>query len=68
VVSGGRGQLPEVAGLLLLAEQHHRCADLGSPLLVVANSRPVIRPIEITGFNELLTIVPTIHETQTTTT
>jgi anti-anti-sigma factor len=49
-------------GLSLLVEHHWRCAELGSPLRVVAPQRGVRRLIEITGLDELLTVVPTLRE------
>jgi anti-sigma B factor antagonist len=48
-------------GLSLLVEHHERCAESGSRLVVVATDRAVLRPMQITGLDELLTIVPTVQ-------
>ncbi|MEV6609766.1 STAS domain-containing protein [Kutzneria sp. NPDC051319] len=48
-------------GLSLLVEHHERCAERGSRLIVVATDRAVLRPMQITGLTELLTVVPTVQ-------
>ncbi|MFC0437691.1 STAS domain-containing protein [Kutzneria buriramensis] len=48
-------------GLSLLAEHHDQCAEFGSRLVVVATERVVLRPIQITGLDGLVTIVPTVQ-------
>jgi anti-sigma B factor antagonist len=49
-------------GLSLLVEHHEQCARTGRRLVVVASERAVLRPIQITGLDELLTIVPTVPD------
>ena len=48
-------------GLSLLVEHHELCAQTGSRLVVVASERAVLRPMQITGLDELLTVVPTVQ-------
>jgi anti-sigma B factor antagonist len=48
-------------GLSLLVEHHERCAESGSRLVLVANDRVVLRPMQITGLDNLVTIVPTVQ-------
>ena len=48
-------------GLSLLVEHHQQCAELGSRLVVVATDRAVLRPIELTGLDETLTIASTVE-------
>jgi anti-sigma B factor antagonist len=48
-------------GLSLLVEHHEQCAEFGSRLVVVATGRAVLRPMQITGLDELLTIVATVE-------
>jgi hypothetical protein len=45
-----------------MAEHSERCAQIGSRLVVVATDRAVLRPIQITGLDELLKIVPTVQD------
>lgn len=45
------------AGLAVLAEAHVACRDRGVELRVVATSPMVLRPIQVTGLDTLLTIV-----------
>ncbi|HVV18862.1 MAG TPA: STAS domain-containing protein [Pseudonocardiaceae bacterium] len=45
------------AGLAVLAEAHDACRDRGVELRVVATSRMVLRPLQVTGLDTLLTIV-----------
>jgi anti-anti-sigma factor len=49
-------------GLALLVAHHDRCAGLGSPLRVVATDRRVLRPIEITGVDQMCVLVATVGE------
>jgi anti-anti-sigma factor len=46
------------SGLALLVQSHQRCQELGSSLRVVADHRAVLRPIELTGLDHLLVLVP----------
>ncbi len=48
-------------GLSLLVEHHQQCAEFGSRLVVVATDRAVLRPIELTGLDEALTIASTVE-------
>jgi anti-sigma B factor antagonist len=48
-------------GLSLLIEHHQRCERAGSRLVVVATNRAVLRPIQITGLDQELTIVATVQ-------
>jgi anti-sigma B factor antagonist len=48
-------------GLSLLVEHHEKCAEFGSHLVVVATALAVLRPIQLTGLDEVLTIVPTVE-------
>jgi anti-sigma B factor antagonist len=50
------------SGLALLVQSHQRCVALGSPLRVVADNRAVLRPIELTGLDHLLMLVPTTRK------
>ena len=49
-------------GLSLLIEHTKRCEGLGSRLIVVATARAVLRPMQITGLDTMLTIVPTVAD------
>jgi anti-sigma B factor antagonist len=49
-------------GLALLVTHHERCAEHGSPLRVVAAHRQVLRPMEITGLDQLLVIAATVQD------
>ncbi len=44
------------AGLCVLAFAHRRAAEVGVLLRVVASSRAVIRPLQITGLYDLLAV------------
>ena len=44
------------AGLSVLVAHHRRCADLGSRLAIVANSRAVTRPVKLTGLDKYLAV------------
>jgi anti-sigma B factor antagonist len=44
------------SGLAELATAHQRAADRHTPLHIVATSRTVLRPLEVTGLATLLTI------------
>jgi anti-sigma B factor antagonist len=46
------------AGLCVLAGAHRRAAEGGVLLRVVASSRAVIRPLQITGLYDLLAVEP----------
>lgn len=48
-------------GLSLLVDHHETCAEVGSRLIVVATGRTVLRPIQLTGLDSFLTIVPTVQ-------
>jgi len=50
------------AGLSVLAEYGQRYARLGSRLCVVATNRAVLRPITVTGLDELLVVCRTQQE------
>lgn len=45
------------AGLCVLAAAHRRAARTGTRLRVLASSRAVIRPLQITGLYDLLEVV-----------
>lgn len=49
-------------GLALLVTHHERCTELGSSLRIVATQRQVLRPIEVTGLDQLLAITATVQE------
>lgn len=49
-------------GLSILVEYNQRCARSGSELRVVATGRHVLRPIEITGLDDTITVVDTVDE------
>lgn len=44
------------AGLSLLQLHHHRCAADGIEFVVVAGNRAVLRPLEVTGLDTVLTV------------
>lgn len=46
------------AGLCVLAGAHRRAAEEGVVLRVVATTRPVVRPLQITGLYDLLAVGP----------
>jgi len=48
-------------GLSLLVDHHEQCAQLGSRLIVVATQRVVLRPMQITGVDALLPVVPCVE-------
>jgi anti-anti-sigma factor len=50
------------AGLSLVVGHAARCAELGSRLRVVADHRPVLRPISIVGLDTFVDVVPTVFE------
>jgi len=52
------------AGLTVLVDHHQRCADLGSALQIVADHRAVLRTLELTGLDALLTVFPRVPEAQ----
>ena len=45
------------AGLAVLAEAHHTATAAAVAVRVVASSRMVLRPLQVTGLDQLLTIV-----------
>jgi anti-sigma B factor antagonist len=45
-------------GLALLATAHRQCDQRHTPLRVVANSRAVLRVVEVTGLDTVLSIYP----------
>jgi anti-sigma B factor antagonist len=45
------------AGLAALAEAHHTATDASVAVRMVASSRVVLRPLQMTGLDQLLTIV-----------
>lgn len=50
-------------GLAALVEAFHQAGQRGGPLrVVVDNARPVIRPIELTGLDDVLTLYETLDE------
>ncbi|MFI9383455.1 STAS domain-containing protein [Kutzneria sp. NPDC052558] len=49
-------------GLALLVTHHELCADRGTPLRVVATGHQVLRPIQITGLDQLLAITRSVAE------
>jgi anti-anti-sigma factor len=53
-------------GLSVLMSTHTRCAAQNTPLHIVANHRPVLRPIQATGLTQILTIHPTVEAAQRT--
>ena len=46
------------AGLSVLVAHHERCAALGSKLQIRPGGRVVTRPLELTGLDQVLTVVP----------
>lgn len=46
------------AGLSVLVAHHERCAELGSPLEIVATGRAVTQSLHVTGLYDYLTITP----------
>lgn len=46
------------AGLSVLLAHHERCAKLGSRLEIVPGGRAVTRPLEVTGLDQILAVVP----------
>jgi anti-sigma B factor antagonist len=51
------------AGLAVLAEARTSAAEQDVALRVVASSRLVLRPLQVTGLDKLLTIVPDLDTT-----
>jgi len=49
------------AGLAVLAEAHHTATDAEVTVRVVAPSRTVLRPLQVTGLDQLLTIVGDVN-------
>lgn len=45
------------AGLAVLAEAHHVATEVGAVVRVVASTRTVLRPLQVTGLDQLLTVV-----------
>jgi anti-sigma B factor antagonist len=52
------------AGLTVLVDHHQRCVELGSALQIVADHRAVLRTLELTGLDALLTVFPRVPEAQ----
>jgi anti-sigma B factor antagonist len=50
------------AGLTVLVDHHQRCVELGTVLRIVADHRAVMRTLELTGLDALLTVVPRAPE------
>jgi anti-sigma B factor antagonist len=50
------------AGLHVLVDAQHDAAAAGLTLLVVANSRIVLRPMQITGVDQLVTVVGSVDQ------
>lgn len=46
------------AGLTVLVDHHQRCVEMGTALRIVADHRAVLRTLELTGLDALLTVVP----------
>jgi anti-sigma B factor antagonist len=46
------------AGLSVLITHHKRCVELGSRLEVVASNRAVTRPLNLTGLDSVLVVIP----------
>jgi anti-sigma B factor antagonist len=49
------------AGLAVLADAHNSASQRDVVLQVVASSRMVLRPLQVTGLDRLLTIVPDLR-------
>lgn len=54
-------------GLSVLMSTHTQCTEQNTPLHIVADHRPVLRPIQATGLTQILTIHPTVEAAQATT-
>jgi anti-anti-sigma factor len=50
------------AGLHVLVDLQHDATARGLPLRVVANGRIVLRPMEITGVDQLVTVVASVDQ------
>ena len=50
------------AGLHVLVDAHHDATARGLALRVVANSRVVLRPMQITGADQLVTVVASVDQ------
>lgn len=50
------------AGLSILLAAHEQCADAGIPLRIVTTSHAVLRPIQVTGLDTVLTVVDTLAQ------
>lgn len=48
-------------GLSPMLKHRQQCAEFGSRLVVVATDPAVLRPIQLTGLEEVLTIAPTVQ-------
>jgi anti-sigma B factor antagonist len=49
-------------GLALLVQHQQRCAERVIPLRVVADHYAVLRPVQIAGLTDLLSIHPSLHQ------
>jgi anti-sigma B factor antagonist len=61
VVDLNRVQFFSSNGLSVLLNGHAQCADRSATLLVVADHRAVLRPIQATGLSDILSIHPTVE-------
>lgn len=50
------------AGISVLVDAHHTARAHGGELRIVASSRPVHRPLMITGVTEVLAVYPTLEQ------
>jgi hypothetical protein len=66
ITAGGVGfdrcVVPAVHGFGAAGGSSRRCAELGSPLRVVASHREVLRLIEITGLDQKVVLVATVGD------
>lgn len=53
------------AGLSVLITHHRRCALQGRQLRIIATTSAVLRPIALTGLDDILSIATTVHEPST---
>jgi anti-sigma B factor antagonist len=52
-------------GLSVLLGSHSLCTERNTPLRIVANNRAVVRPIEATNLDEILSLHQTVEEALT---
>lgn len=60
VLDLSRLEFLDSGGLALLLEVHQECAAAGQALTVVGATRPVLRPLELTGLDQVFTVVPAV--------